>query len=295
MYHPRAASAEEQAQGYSEQDFEYIELVNVGDATLDLMEVRFTKGVDFDFAGSTVTELTPGERVLVVANLAAFAHRYPQVAESRIAGTFTRQLSNGGENVKLSFGAGTPIWEFTYDDADGWPEEADGEGFALLAPTDPELDLNDPAAWRVTAAVDGSPGAAEPDGGGGEPRGYAVWRGAAFEGAEIEDEAISGPEADPDGDGRLNWMEYALGRSPKLVDNASLRASFGEGSQVVVSHPLAESQDVNVRYEQSSNLLDWEPVVPAMTSQDGGEREATFLSVDQVRFLRLHLTFEALP
>ena len=31
------------------------------------------------------------------------------------------KLSNGGENVKLSLGSGTPIIEFVYDDAAPWP------------------------------------------------------------------------------------------------------------------------------------------------------------------------------
>ena len=31
------------------------------------------------------------------------------------------KLDNAGENIKLSFGAGTPIIEVTYDDKEPWP------------------------------------------------------------------------------------------------------------------------------------------------------------------------------
>ena len=48
----------------SADSFEWIELKNVGPGPLDLTPVRFTKGIDFDFAGSAVTTLEPGERVL---------------------------------------------------------------------------------------------------------------------------------------------------------------------------------------------------------------------------------------
>ena len=57
--------------------------------TLDLTDLRFTKGVDFDFAGSAVTSLAPGEFVLVVRNLAAFEARYGTGLP--VAGEFPRQ------------------------------------------------------------------------------------------------------------------------------------------------------------------------------------------------------------
>ncbi len=74
MYHPREATVDEAALGFSDTDFEYVELVNVGGTTLDLIDVRFTKGIDFELAGSDVTALEPGQRVLVVADRAPPLH-----------------------------------------------------------------------------------------------------------------------------------------------------------------------------------------------------------------------------
>ncbi len=125
MYHPSSATLAEIDAGFSSSDFEYIELQNVGTDTLDLTEIRFTKGVDFDFADSAVTSLAPGAYVIVARDLAGFESRHG--AGLPVAGAYEPDsLSNGGENVKLSFGQGSAIHEFRYDDSLPWPEAADG-------------------------------------------------------------------------------------------------------------------------------------------------------------------------
>ena len=48
----------------------------LGSVQLNLDNVRLTKGIDFDFLGSAITTLNPGECVLVVADTNAFALRY---------------------------------------------------------------------------------------------------------------------------------------------------------------------------------------------------------------------------
>ena len=42
----------------SGQEHEYIELFNIGDSTLDLTDLRFTKGIDFDFPAGTTAGTT---------------------------------------------------------------------------------------------------------------------------------------------------------------------------------------------------------------------------------------------
>ena len=73
-YHPSAPTAGELANGWDDSDFEFIELQNLGPVAIDLTDVRFTKGVDFDFAPSTLID--PGAYLLVVKNQAAFESRY---------------------------------------------------------------------------------------------------------------------------------------------------------------------------------------------------------------------------
>jgi surface-anchored protein len=55
---------------------------------------------------------------------------------------------------------------------------------------------------------------------------HAIWKAASFTMAELQDAAVSGDTADPDGDGWNNLMEYALGGNP-LVTSA-LRADDGQ-------------------------------------------------------------------
>src|SRR5207244_13573235 len=105
---PQATSA------YLTEDFEFIELKNIGTAPLDLSGVHFTKGIVFSFTGSAVTRLGPGEDVLAVKNLAAFTSRYGGLPN--IAGEFSGSLDNAGERLTLEGAVREPIFDFDYND-----------------------------------------------------------------------------------------------------------------------------------------------------------------------------------
>src|SRR6185436_12337739 len=76
MYHPPAPSAGTNVAG----DFEFIELKNVGAQSLNLLGFRFTAGITFTFtATNAITNLNPGQYVVLVKNPGAFAARYPGV------------------------------------------------------------------------------------------------------------------------------------------------------------------------------------------------------------------------
>ena len=145
--------------GYDKDDFEFIELQNVGDATIDLSGVRFIEGISFDFTGSGVTELAPGETVLVVSNWAAFQARYGD--DLNVAGEYgggdQGRLANFGERIVLVDASDNTILDFTYDDANGWPTEADGKG-STLEVVDVTGDYNDPANWAASTEQGGTPG-----------------------------------------------------------------------------------------------------------------------------------------
>ena len=156
-YHPNEANLAEQEQGWSTSDFEYIELQNISGSDLDLTNLRLTKGVNFDFATGTI--IRSKDYLLVVKNRAAFESRFG--AGLPIAGEWEEgnRLDNGGENLKLSYGAGISIIEFTYDDADPWPEGPDGNGFSLNLEnpenTQPENNGN-AGSWYSGSASPGS-------------------------------------------------------------------------------------------------------------------------------------------
>ena len=56
---------------------------------------------------------------------------------------------------------------------------------------------------------------------------YAEWRDRAFSTAQLADSGVSGPLADPDGDGFSNLVEFAFGGVPLLVDSLGRRQVAG--------------------------------------------------------------------
>ncbi|CAN5395771.1 lamin tail domain-containing protein [soil metagenome] len=260
MYHPVDATPDELAAGFESSDFEFLELANVGDSTLDLTDVRFTKGIDFDFVAGTITSLVPGARVLVVRNKPAFESRYGTGLP--VAGDYlSSKLDNGGENLKLSFGAGTAIHEFEYDDAPPWPTSADGDGFSLvmIAPST-RPDHGDPFTWRPSTSIGGNPGTTD------------------------SQTFLGDPAADQDHDGIFALMEHALGGSDSLPDPGLLPAASlqphavggipGEFLTFAFRRNLA-ADDIVYTVETSADLLSWLPNGVFVSSTNNGDGTTT--------------------
>ena len=209
-YHPIGATQSEQEKGWTASDFEYIELQNISDTDLELTNLRFTKGIDYDFESGSI--IKAGDYLLIVRNRLAFESRYG--AGLPIAGEWedNDKLDNAGENIKLSFGAGTPIIEVTYDDKEPWPISADGDGFTL--------NLNDPKNvsqenhgeannWYSAIASPGSEG-------GDAALTFNTWATSNGLGPGTS------KTDDPDSDGIINLMEYALNSNPTLSSREDL-------------------------------------------------------------------------
>ena len=157
MYHPTALAGNTN----DAEAFEYIELKNIStNVTLDLRGVRLTNGVEFSFAGSAVTNLAPGVRVLVVRSLAAFTARYGTGLS--VAGQFTGALENNGERLQLLDAVGEEVLDFSYDNK--WYPITDGLGFSLVVVDEfAEPDAwSSKTNWRASGVVDGSPGVTDP-------------------------------------------------------------------------------------------------------------------------------------
>ena len=166
-YHPAEPTLDERLAGITDADlFEFIEIVNVGGETVDMGGVYFTDGITFDFTGSeTVSELAPGERTIVVRNLAAYQIRFG--TDVTPAGVYSGFLDNAGERVGLANALDQPIVAFTYEDGGDWPGRADGNGFSLemvdpfnIPPDEPQRTayLEDGNNWRSSRDYQGSPG-----------------------------------------------------------------------------------------------------------------------------------------
>lgn len=100
--------------------------------------------------------LNPGQSVLVVKNLQAFALRYG--TNYFIAGQYIGNLDNNGERVALYGRFGEPIFEFRYNDQ--WYDITDGNGFSLVAKNTniPIDEWSNPENWRPSTNEGGSPG-----------------------------------------------------------------------------------------------------------------------------------------
>ena len=134
------------------QDYEFIELENSGELTIDLSGLRFSNGVEFSFEDGEV--LAPGERYLLVADEEAFLAAFPGVP---VRGEFSDSLSNGGEKLTLKGADELTIISVDYDDEGYWPLSADGYGRSLVL-ADPAADPDRSRSWRPSAEIHGSPG-----------------------------------------------------------------------------------------------------------------------------------------
>jgi hypothetical protein len=141
--------------------YEFIELKNTGAAPLDLSGCYFT-GIQYAFPKGTT--VPAGGFVLLVKNPASFTQRYPSVL---FHGVYFGGLDQGGETIRLRNSEGNTILSVNYDAAPPWPQGANGMGYSLV-----NINLNgdpdDPANWRASTAIHGSPGADDP------PPPYAV-------------------------------------------------------------------------------------------------------------------------
>jgi hypothetical protein len=136
-------------------DFEFVELMNTSRQRVALDGVKFAFGIKLEFPLGTF--LDPGERAVVVKNLAAFRSRYGN--GPRVLGTFTGSLGNDGQLTILRDARNQLLSGFHYNDSGDWPGRADGGG-ATLEVIDPAGDYNDPHNWRSSREYNGTPGAA---------------------------------------------------------------------------------------------------------------------------------------
>lgn len=154
MYHPVDPDPQD---SIDREDYEFLEIANVGATAVNLGGLCFVEGIDFVFPDLA---LAPGRRVVLARNPAALRLHYTIMpAGTVVIGPFKGHLSNGGERLRWQDGGGTVIQDFSYDGS--WCPLADGRGFSLTA-TDPygtdggQWSLRQ--SWRAGTVLGGSPG-----------------------------------------------------------------------------------------------------------------------------------------
>jgi hypothetical protein len=86
---------------------------------------------------------------------------------------------------------------------------------------------------------------------------FAEWREENWNGAELDDPAISGPNADPDNDGLENLLEFVLDLDPK--ERSQMPGEFvidpDDDSMFRYEIPLrADAEELNIGFQENSTL-----------------------------------------
>ncbi len=147
---------------YNNDEYEFIELKNIGELALNLSGLTFSDGIVYTFPLGTILEA--GAYMLLVSNQAAFESRYGM--DLPVVGQYDGSLSNSGETVRLDSGTSRVV-SVTFSDGRGWPLAADGTGHSMVAapsawPLASQGALDYGPNWRDSVYVHGSPGADEP-------------------------------------------------------------------------------------------------------------------------------------
>jgi hypothetical protein len=237
--------------------------------------------------------------VLAVKSRKAFQLRYGHGFDAQIAGEYTGNFSNGGERVQLLASNNVVLLDFTYGTGAPWPAAADGAGPSLVLrqPLN-NANLAEPANWTVSAVPGGLPGGAAPQ------QSYNTWRTLYWGTASATNNSISGPSADPDGDGVCNFLEYAFGLDPHSTSArphpiAGLEAINGDLRLTLALRLAPGAQDARLAWEVSSDLRTWSAPTGAfqlLSTEPGPDGTASVKYMDLTpltssasRFVRLRI------
>lgn len=267
-YNPSDPTPAEIAAGFTAgNDFEYVELLNIGASAVDLTGVSFTAGIGFQFTAAlspSLLRLEPGQRVVVAENPAAFTMRYGTSAGLKLTGPYSGNLSNGGETLTLLNAAAGIMKSFAWFDAEPWPVDADGNGFSLVLnnpPANPDHSL--PESWRSSAQAGGTPGS---NNGTAPP---------------------VNPASDDDNDGLAAVVEHALGLNPAVPNGTPVLQTRSQdfvvnnvpGTYLVIEFQRTLSADgVTITPELSTALNSWPAAaLTYVSTRNNGDGTATVI------------------
>jgi hypothetical protein len=267
-YHPSTPTAAELAAGFdNSNDFEFIRLTNIGTSTVDLTGIFFSDGVEFEALPGYQNLLAPGASVVLVENTAGYQSRYGNAYT--ILGQYNGDLNDGGERVILNAKNGDTIANITYDDDGNWPKLADGERSLLYNGGN----LSAPGSWRVSL-----------DPGGSGVGTYDTFKKRYFDGGTIP-VLDQNPLADPDRDGLVNLLEFALALDPKKPDAPTFTSPI-----LSVRRRPATTCNLTYSVVTSPNLTTWSdgPAPTSVTQNPDGTETAIYAPTagETIEFLR---------
>ena len=281
MYHPNTP-----AENY----FEFVEICNTGAVTENLDHWRLRGGVDFDF--TSAHSLDPGDLLIVVAfdpvsqptEAAAFRAAYAIDNTIPLVGPFTDgPLGNDTGTVRLqrpdSPPAGEPTFypqvtedEVIYQNLTPWPIAAGGAGDSLNRLV-PGYFGNFATSW-----IDNTPTP------GGKAITYETWSAAWGVGSE---------QLDPDLDGLVNLLEFALGLNPTVNNTNPEGIVSVEGGNLTFTYTkYLLLVGLTYTVQSSTNLGDWVDVPDTLVSSSNFSevRKASVPFSTERIFFRLNIS-----
>ena len=129
---------------------------------------------------------------------------------------------------------------------------------------------------------------------------FASWRAARFSFAQISNPLQGAPSANPDGDGVLNLVEYALALNPWAADqpffNEKLSTIGGVPMFTISYERLAGASDLVYSWKTSADLKNWRPISPAGVTMIANASRRTeqvlssFVATNAQQFFQLGVT-----
>ena len=225
-------------------DFEFVEFLNKSSSPIELGDIYFKEGINFQFDSNSIIEANG--RAVIVRNLDAFRSRYDSHASINILGQYTGRLSNDGETIILAAKGRGNLIQFTYNDQEPWPISADGDGPSLiLTGNNPDSSSN----WRSNAINGGNPGL--PDSAGSSN--FEIWKTS---------NNLNETLGDNDNDGIPNLVEYAFNTDPNSNSSlAALKTStinfLGENYLEIKYDKNSDANDISITIQNSEDLINW--------------------------------------
>ncbi len=274
------------------EDHEFFELTNTGSSTVNLAGVQITQFATEPVVFGNV-DLAAGERIIVAKDPAAFQAQYG-TGHNVLPTGYLGNLSNGSEQIVLLGPIGETLQSFTYSDSAPWPAAADGNGPSLEI-INPLGDPSDPANWRASLYVNGSPGASgvpgDYDGNGAvQDADHGVWR------SKFGMTVAVGTSGDGNRDGIVDLADYIIWRKAMtppasaaavvaVVENGSEPVLVSSGSPVSAptesispSHPILLAVD-NAFSRFGSARPAYRPIAARTLSGDVGDDDLLLTSL----------------
>tara|TARA_Y100001934_G_scaffold276591_1_gene373473 strand:- start:27 stop:3479 length:3453 start_codon:yes stop_codon:yes gene_type:complete len=254
-YHPQINTNDNELSEFkNKNDFEFIELKNIGQGDISLNGVKFVDGINYTFPPLI---LRPGATTLITSNIKAFKSRYG--TDLNVAGVYSGKLNNTGETLKLIDFMGNLILSFAYKDS--WYSATDGNGYSLVVRSEMSdwRTWNHASNWAISNQINGSPGKSNA----GYNEEYEGWIKLYNDTKGENNTNISVIGADPDKDGIATIIEYALGLNPTHPDSDKSIAyteTVEKQDNIFLTYKMVVASnriDLNYRGQISQDLINW--------------------------------------